>query len=162
MVDLDRSEPPSTEADWHDPASGLLGPRAWARILAVESARCKRYGRTATVVVLEVPTLEDMTAVWGPDVREIALAKVGKLLASVARSSDHVARMGPARFAVLLPETDEVAAVNFVERARARCDEGLRSMDARLRCRFGWADARRSRSLDVAAGVATSRLASDV
>lgn len=161
-VDLDRPQPSSTVDDWYDAASGLFGPLAWARILGVESARCRRYERTATVVVVEVPALEDVAAVWGPDVWAIALAKVGKALAAVARSSDHVARIAPARFAAILPETDEVAAVNFVERARARCDDALRPTDPRVRCRFGWADARRSRPLDVATGVATSRLASDL
>jgi diguanylate cyclase (GGDEF)-like protein len=159
-VDLDRSGS-SSAADWHDAGSDLFGPPAWARILAVETARCKRYGRTATAVIVEVPGLDEVAAVWGADVAALVLARVGKALASAARSSDHVARIAPTRFGVLLPETTEVAAVNFVERARTRCDEALRATDERLRCRFGWADAKPSRSLDVAATVATARLASD-
>lgn len=79
----------------------------------------------------------------------------------MARTSDHVARVGSRRFAILLPETDEIAAVNFVERVRPRCDEALRSVDPGDRCRFGWADARESRSLDEAVEVAIARLASD-
>lgn len=159
---LDRSEASSTPADWHDAGSGLFGPLAWARILGVETARCKRYGRTATAVIVEVPGIDEVAAVWGADVAGMVLVKVGKALASAARSSDHVARIAPDRFGVLLPETNEVAAVNFVERARARCDQALRATDERLRCRFGWADAKASRPLDVAAAVAIARLASDV
>lgn len=161
-VDLDRSGSSATAGDWHDAGSDLFGPTAWARILAVETARCKRYGRTATAVIVEVPALDEVAAVWGADVAALVLARFGKALASAVRSSDHVARIAPTRFGVLLPETSEVAAVNFVERARARCDEALRTTDERLRCRFGWADAKPSRPLDVAATVATARLASDL
>ena len=44
-----------------------------------------------------------------------------------ARKADHVARLGPSRFGVLLPETDEVAAINYVERVRQACDLWLES-----------------------------------
>ena len=90
-----------------------------------------------------------------------AVARVAAILTSMARTSDHVARIGSRRFAILLPVTDEVAAVNFVERVRPRCDEILGSADPNDRCRFGWADAHGSRSLDEAVEVAISRLASD-
>ncbi len=150
-----------SEVDWHDPATGLLGPSAWATILATESARCRRYGRTATIVAVEVPELEGMAAAWGEDVRSVAITKVGRTLRSVARSSDYVVRTGARGFAVLLPETDEVAAVNFIERARERCDAVLPRGESVERCRFGWADARRSRLLDAAATVAVERLGSD-
>lgn len=79
----------------------------------------------------------------------------------MARTSDLVARTGPRRFGVLLPETDEVAAVNFVERVRPRCDAALGPEQANAHCRFGWADANASRSLEDALELALARLASD-
>jgi diguanylate cyclase (GGDEF)-like protein len=160
-MDREPSAPPAAEEGWHDPATGLFGPSVWAAILATESARCRRYGRTATVVAVEVPELEGVATAWGEDVRSVAITKVGRTLRSVARSSDYVARTGERRFAVILPETDEVAAVNFIERARERCDAVLPRGETVERCRFGWADARRSRSLDAAATVAAERLTSD-
>lgn len=153
--------PADAVSDWYDAETGLLGRRSWARVLEVETARCKRYGRLATVVVAEVTGLEDVAAVWGSDVGGQAVARVGARLRAGARSSDYLARIEPRRFAILLPETDEVAAVNFVERVRATCDTALHSADPRARCRFGWADAKKSRPLDVAADIAVARLASD-
>ena len=41
-----------------------------------------------------------------------------RTLRAEARAADRCARLGRGRFAVLLPETDEVRAINFVERVR--------------------------------------------
>ena len=101
-------------------------------------------------------------ATGGSGPRRRALTSIATVLTSQARTSDHVARIGPHRFAVLLPETDEVAAVNFVERVRPQCDEAVGPGVLDERCRFGWADANASRSLDEAAAVAIARLASDI
>src|SRR5512141_219777 len=138
---------PHADPAWRDRAAllfddetGLLGPEAWAVVLAVESARCKRYRRSATVVIVEVASLDSLAEAWGADVGVIAAARVGSALRSISRSSDSAARLGRGRFAVLLPETDEIAAVNFVERARLICDEVLRADESAARARFGWAD----------------------
>ena len=60
-------------------------------------------------------------------------------LSRLARGADHVARLGPAGSAVLLPETDEVAAINYVERVRAACELWLESGAIALRLAIGWA-----------------------
>ena len=54
-----------------------------------------------------------------------------------ARSSDSVARIGNARFAALLPETDEIRAINYGERVRLVCDRGR----VRRPFRFAWQSA---------------------
>jgi len=56
-----------------------------------------------------------------------------------ARSSDHVARLGPGRFGLLLPETGEVEAVNLTERLRSLCELWLASGSIALRLAIGWA-----------------------
>ena len=56
-----------------------------------------------------------------------SLPALADTIRRLARSADHVARLGPGRFAVLLPETDEVAAINYVERVRRACDLWLES-----------------------------------
>jgi GGDEF domain-containing protein len=50
-----------------------------------------------------------------------------------------VARVGHSRFAILLTETDEVAATNYVERVRAACDLWLAAGRSSVRLAFGWA-----------------------
>jgi len=147
---------------WHDAETGLFGPRTWAVILDTESARCARYRRTATVVIAEVVGLDDLESVWGADIAPPEIKVIGSLLRSGARSSDYVARLGPRRFGILLPETDEIAAVNFVERVRERCVAAAKQADPDAQCSFGWADATRIRLLSAAADLAVGRLSMDV
>jgi diguanylate cyclase (GGDEF)-like protein len=153
--------PPADGGTLRDPETQLLGPEAWAAILSAESARCKRYGRSATVVVVEVTGLEDLASVWGTDVGASVAARVGAVLRARVRTSDYAARIAPRRFAVLLPETTEIDAVNFVERVREACDATLRSVESDARAWFGWADATQKRSLIAAVELALERVAAD-
>lgn len=152
---------PAHGAAFRDPETGLLGGEAWSAILSTESARCKRYGRPATIVVVEVSGLEDLASVWGKDVGANAAARVGAVLRARVRTSDYAARIAPRRFVVLLPETTEIAAVNFVERVREACDAALRSVGSDARAWFGWADATPKRSLTSAVEIAMERVAAD-
>ncbi|MEW6226264.1 MAG: diguanylate cyclase [Chloroflexota bacterium] len=155
------ADAPMPDTGWFDDETRLLGPRAWALILGVEAARSTRYGRGVTVVMIEVDGLEDLATVWGTDVGTHAAARVGAVLRSKVRKSDYAARIGPRRFAMLLPETDEVAAVNVVERVREACDEALRALDSGGRAWFGWADATPGRPLSAATEIALDRIAAD-
>ncbi len=55
------------------------------------------------------------------------------------RSSDRAAVLGAGLYAVLLTETDEIRAVNFVERVRATCEEWLAANAPGVTIAFGWA-----------------------
>jgi GGDEF domain-containing protein len=77
------------------------------------------------------------------------------------RSSDHCARIDTSRFAVFLPETDEIAAINFVERIRASMEESLGLMADTIRVAIGWASPTDG-NLDSALELAQSRLAADL
>ena len=56
-----------------------------------------------------------------------------------ARSSDTIARLDRVRFGLLLPETDEIQAINLVERIRAGCDKWLAAGAVAVRLSIGWA-----------------------
>ena len=56
-----------------------------------------------------------------------------------AREADHIARIGTGRFAVLMPETDEVLAINYVERVRRACELWLEAGAVALHLSMGWA-----------------------
>ena len=113
--------PPSSRTD---PLTGALLPGEWNRILADEDARIHRYGRPATVVLVELDGLDRLVAILGQEAGDRILPAVADSLSRHARGADHIARLGPGRFGVLLPETGEVEAVNYVERVRA----GLRAV----------------------------------
>ena len=76
--------------------------------------------------------LERLTGVLGPGAADRVLPALADVLGRHARGADYVARLGPGRFGILLPETGEVEAVNYVERVRRRASSG--SNPARSRC----------------------------
>ena len=69
-----------------------------------------------------------------------------------------MARLGPGRFGVLLPETGEVEAVNYVERVRQVCDLWLESGAIALRMAIGWASPAVDSSLGDAFNEAQERM----
>ena len=147
---------------WADILTGADGPRLWDRVVLSESARCRRYHRPVTVAMIEVVGLGDLAAEWGWDVAERALATCARKLAREIRSSDHVARIERTRFGVLLTETTEIAAINFIERARQSCERELSPYGTKVRIGFGWASPPAKGDLGDAIAVALRRLHDDL
>jgi diguanylate cyclase (GGDEF)-like protein len=158
---LIRDQKTSTVQDGIDASTGLPGESFWRLVLAAESARCGRYGRAATVVLVAVVGLDHATQAWGPGVADTIAIKIARLLRSGTRTSDHVARLGDARFGILLTETAEVAAINMVERARDRCEQELSGLAPRVGVAFGWASPSSSGTLLRSAITAEARLRRD-
>jgi len=126
---------------WHDEPTGLPGPAFWAVVLGTESARCARYKRPATVLLARVTGFDEIVRSWSREVALRAVADIGAILRSGCRLSDYVVRLGDDRFGMILTETDEIAAINMVERVRDRCDRVLRARFDDSRVAFGWASA---------------------
>lgn len=163
-ADLDRAAMPgqpdsdSPTSEWQDELTGLPGPRFWTAVLQAESARAIRYRRRATIVLVAILGVGSLAETWGADVADQAIVTVARLLDTGRRSSDYVARLDASTFGLILPETDEVAAINFVERVRDRCDRALHSaLGAHVA--FGWASPNGNGSLVDAAARAARRLA---
>lgn len=141
-----------------DALTGLLVPAAWSRIVSDEEARIRRYHRPATIVLIEIEGLERLTSRLGPSSVERIVPAVADTLRRGARDADHVARLATGRFAVLMPETDEVLAINYVERVRTACDLWLESGAVSLRLAIGWASSTGDGSLVDAESLATDRM----
>jgi diguanylate cyclase (GGDEF)-like protein len=141
-----------------DAVTGLLMPGEWNRIVADEDARCHRYGRPATVVIIELEGLDRLVGILGRDAGDRILPAVADAMSRNARGADHLARLGPSRFGILLPETGEVEAVNYVERVRQACDMWLESGAIALRLSIGWASPMADRSLSDAMTLAYERM----
>lgn len=148
---------PAPPSGWSDPLTGADGPRLWDRVVASEVARFQRSRHTATVVLVELAGMDELARLSGPDVAERLFVKVGRSLAVEIRSSDHIARIDRTQFAMLLPETDEIEAINFVERARTVAEYHLRGHDE-VRVAIGWASPSDSTDLRAAIDSAATRL----
>jgi len=141
-----------------DRLTGLDSRIAWERTLRDEETRQARYRRPATVVVAELEGLERLAGRLGPEGAERIVIAVAGTIGANARSSDRTALLGPGRFGVLLPETDEIQAVNFVERVRNVCDLWLAASAVSVRIRFGWASPGPGIDLRTARRLAEERL----
>lgn len=92
--------------------------RLWDRLLASEEARCRRYGSTAGIVVIDLDGLKEVNDLQGHRAGDALLRRTAEVIQDRVQESDLVARLGGDEFGVLLAEThaDGVAAV--VERLR--------------------------------------------
>lgn len=152
---------PPAPSGWSDPLTGADGPRLWDRFISSEAARVGRYHRPATVVLVDVAGLEEFALAWGADVAERVFIQLARTLSVESRSSDHIARIDRTRFAILLTETDEIAAINFVERVRAACESLVRAPEL-VRIGIGWAGPSGSTDLRTAIDLAATRLAEEL
>ena len=141
-----------------DTLTGLMGPGAFSRLVATEDVRIQRYHRPATVVIFELGGLDRLIDRLGSDAADRVVPALADTMRRLARNTDHVARLAPGRFGVLLPETDEVAAINYVERVRRACELWLESGAIALGLAVGWAGTTGDPTLVEAQRLATDRM----
>lgn len=158
--DDDAPEPVATTAERprHDVHRALLDAVAFEAILDHEDAREERYRRPTTVVILELDGLDRLVERLGDDAAARLEPDVAQTIARLARRADYVARLAHGRFAVLMPETDEIVAINYVERIRQACDEWLESGAIAMRLAIGWASTTGAASVSTALQVAVDRM----
>jgi diguanylate cyclase (GGDEF)-like protein len=145
-----------------DSLTGLVLLTTWNRLLADEDARVRRYRRPATVVMIELDGLDRLIERLGPESADRLIPAVADTIRRSARLADHVARLGHGRFGVLLPETDDVQAINYVERVRRACDLWLESGAIALRLAIGWASTTGDEGLADAQRVAGERMFAEI
>jgi diguanylate cyclase (GGDEF)-like protein len=152
---VERVEPPTV------PVPEMASPSSWASWLAEEGARAARYQRPATIVFVELAGLERLADRVGRAAADRLIPPVASTIDRHARAADRLARLSPTRFGVLLVETDEVSAINYVERIRSNCDVWLAAGAVSLRLSVGWAEIRPDRSLEAVVHEAEQRLFDD-
>lgn len=147
---------------WNDALTGVEGPDAWQRALVAEVARSARYGRSLTIVVLEVEGVMELGEELGADTGRHVLREAAQALHRESRTSDLVFRIGVTRLGVVLAETDEVEAVNYVERVRESVLPRLPMLDGALRLSFGWASPVAGESADAVVRRADHRMITEL
>jgi hypothetical protein len=168
------------------PAISPLDARTdFASAMRRETARSERYGRPATVVVVEFaiaihPTngvddglaepepepepegrvVGDLRAADGRLIRQIdrLAAPIEYTLRREARDTDRIARVASNRFHVLLPETSVADALRYVDRARHACEIWFTGAALPVRLRIESASAGLGQSLIEALAAVEDRL----
>lgn len=144
-----------------DEQTGLETGFAWEMAVDREEKRVARYGKSVTVVVAELDRLEALAARLGTDNADRLVPPVATTLRRLARAADLVARTGNARFQVLMPETDEIQAINYVERVRDACDMWLDAAAVSVHLVAGWASAGSGVTIRDAMRLAEQRMHAD-
>jgi len=99
-----------------DALTGCANRRHFLATLKAESQRCHRYGGTFTVLTLDLDHFKRINDRHGHPAGDLALRHFVKLVQSRLRAVDLLGRMGGEEFAVLLPRTDDQAALLVAQR----------------------------------------------
>jgi diguanylate cyclase (GGDEF)-like protein len=143
------------------PVPPMASPSSWASWLDEEFARAARYHRPVTIVLVELAGLDRLADRVGRAAADRLIPPVAETIRRQARAADLLARLGQSRFGVLLVETDEVSAINYVERIRSQCDVWLAAGAVALRLSVGWAEIRADRTVEASVSEAEQRLFDD-
>jgi diguanylate cyclase (GGDEF)-like protein len=134
--------------------AGLGDPASWERTIREESARAARFHRPVTVVMAELPRLGEVADRLGRDAADRVVAETARLLVAEGRAVDRIAWLDYARFGVLLMETEEARATDYVDRVRSAADTWLHGAGLSVRLSIGWASP--AEGGDVVAAVAAA------
>jgi len=98
--------------------TGVYNRRQFETLARAELARCQRYLRPLSVVMLDIDHFKAVNDRFGHAAGDRVLKSVADLCRAAKRDSDIIARLGGEEFAIMLPETTEAATVQFAERLR--------------------------------------------
>ena len=101
-----------------DALTALANRRAWDQALVREEARCRRYGHSACVVVLDLDGLKEVNDTRGHLAGDELLRSCAQQLRRHARRGDLIARLGGDEFAVLLIECSPAGGQRELARLR--------------------------------------------
>lgn len=104
-----------------DSMTGLLNRGAWDKVLAKEEERCRRYGHSAAVLMIDLDGLKRVNDTLGHEAGDELIVRAAAALRAAGRDVDVVARLGGDEFGVLAVECDHAGAEVIAQRVR----EGL-------------------------------------
>jgi diguanylate cyclase (GGDEF)-like protein len=108
-----------------DPLTGVANARHFSEEAQRQIAGANRYGYAVTLAYLDLDNFKPINDTFGHSTGDELLRRVGQILSSTIRPTDLVARIGGDEFVVLLPHTEEDAALQAAERYRLAVVEDM-------------------------------------
>jgi diguanylate cyclase (GGDEF)-like protein len=115
---MDAERTAATELSRHDALTGLANRRSFDEFLLESFSLARRYRHGLSLILLDVDRFKSYNDAYGHPAGDELLKALGRLLASLGRATDLVARIGGEEFALVLPETDLAGAEVLAERVR--------------------------------------------
>jgi len=101
-----------------DGLTQIFNRRYFEETLEREISRCNRYGRMASLVMLDVDHFKQVNDTYGHLAGDYALKQIASTVRTKIRREDIFARYGGEEFALLLPEVDLKGALAMAEKTR--------------------------------------------
>ncbi len=117
-----------------DALTGLANRRQVEASIEVEFQRCVRSGRPASLLMVDLDSFKAINDRLGHGFGDEVLRRVALAIRGCVREIDVAARLGGDEFLVLLPETEEGAAVYVAARIRAAVSAQLFERAPELHC----------------------------
>jgi diguanylate cyclase (GGDEF)-like protein len=102
-----------------DPLTGLRNHRAFQEDLARELQRVGRSGEPLSLVMLDLDDLKSINDTLGHQAGDERLQDLARAIGSCRRATDVAYRVGGDEFAVILPASRALGALEFAQRVRA-------------------------------------------
>lgn len=115
-----------------DVLTGLMNLRTFEHVLQQEHRKAERFGRTYSLIMIDVDNLAQINETLGHDAGSLILNAVASAITRSLRSSDVAARFGGDEFIVLCVESDPEIAAAIAQRIRNNVYAGTVSVANRL------------------------------
>jgi diguanylate cyclase (GGDEF)-like protein len=115
-----------------DALTGLLNLRSFEQVLQQEHRKAERFGRTYSLIMIDVDNLAQVNETLGHEAGSLILNTVAAAITRSIRNSDVAARLGGDEFVVLCVETDPDVATAVAQRIRNNVYAGTVSVANRL------------------------------
>lgn len=113
-----------------DDLTGLFNRRVFMKTLSQEIARCRRYGKPAVVVMLDLDHFKTINDTFGHASGDMVLREFAGMITQTIRKTDVAGRVGGEEFALLLPETTLDDAMLLAQRILRKVRENTVKTDA--------------------------------
>ncbi len=101
-----------------DLLTGLYNRRKFEESLIREIEEAKRYGKTFSIILLDIDFFKEINDTYGHQVGDYILQTIAKLIKKLLRRTDIVARWGGEEFVIILPNGKMKGAFQLAERIR--------------------------------------------
>jgi len=106
-----------------DGLTGLKNHGHFQRRLQKEVERAERYGRSLSLVMIDLDNFKLVNDKFGHQKGDAILKQVGRILSTEIREIDYAARYGGEEFAVIMPEITGPEAVEAADRLRRKFEQ---------------------------------------